>query len=87
MKIITLVSILLISLSLKAQESYVIQVFSENQSPLVGVNCSSSDGALIDVSDTNGEIYLTNVNVQKVYMSHISHEELFFTSLVRILTK
>ncbi|MFT5293780.1 MAG: hypothetical protein ACI888_001180, partial [Flavobacteriales bacterium] len=32
MKIITLVSILLISLSLKAQESYVIQVFSENQS-------------------------------------------------------
>ena len=81
MKIITLVSILLISLSLKAQESYVIQVFSENQSPLVGVNCSSSDGALIGVSDTNGEIYLTNVNVQKVYMSHISHEEfiLYFT--------
>ena len=81
MKIITLVSIVLISLSLKAQKSYVIQVFSKNQSPILGVNCSSSDGAVIGVSDTNGEIYLTNVNVQKVYMSHISHEEfiLYFT--------
>jgi|GEM_PF-1377854 len=81
MKIITLASIVLISLSLKAQKSYVIQVFSENQSTILGVNCSSSDGALIGVSDTNGEIYLTNVSVQKVYMSHISHEEfiLYFT--------
>lgn len=74
MKIVTFTITLLISFSLKAQESYVIQVFSENQLPIIGVNCSSSQGGFIGVSDVNGSIYLTKVKSEEVSLTHVSFE-------------